>query len=237
MDSFLATSSREFRDEAMKTTRFTNCLWIDTTGKKWGSNAEEAIRNQIPPVTRLNLNDLKEAKVDWEKLEKGIHGESARSKKKDVFPHIYDVRTATHDYFLTHDRGKLIMACGTGKTIASLKIAENETNRKGLILFLVPSIALLGQTLREWSNEADEPINAICICSDSEVSQSRKKNDDSDGFSIVDLALPASTNMKDIVQQFQRIQTKGNAGMTVVFSTYQSIEVISRAQITTVCTD
>ncbi|MBK7034914.1 MAG: DEAD/DEAH box helicase [Bacteroidetes bacterium] len=230
VDSFLATSSREFKNEDLKTTRFTNCLWIDTTGKKWGSNAEEAIRNQIPPVTRLNLNDLKEAKVDWEKLEKGIHGESARSKKKDVFPHIYDVRTATHDYFLTHDRGKLIMACGTGKTIASLKIAENETNKKGLILFLVPSIALLGQTLREWSNEADEPINAICICSDSEVSQSKKKNDDSDGFSIVDLALPASTNMKDIVQQFHRIKTKGNTGMTVVFSTYQSIEVISKAQ-------
>ena len=230
VDSFLATSGREFKNEDLKTTRFSNCLWIDTTGKKWGSNAEEAIRNQNPPVTRLNLYDLQDAKVDWEKLEKGIHGEASRGKKKDVYPHIYDVRTATHDYFLTHDRGKLIMACGTGKTIASLKIAELETNKKGLILFLVPSIALLGQTLREWSNEADEPINAICICSDSEVSQSKKKNDDSDGFSIVDLALPASTNIKDIVQQFHRIKTKGNAGMTVVFSTYQSIEVISRAQ-------
>ena len=63
VDSFLATSSREFKNEDLKTTRFTNCLWIDTTGKKWGSNAEEAIRNQIPPVTRLNLNDLKEAKA------------------------------------------------------------------------------------------------------------------------------------------------------------------------------
>ena len=230
VDSFLATSGREFKNEDLKKTRFSNCLWIDTTGKKWGSNAEEAIRNQNPPVTRLNLYDLQDAKVDWEKLEKGIHGEASRGKKKDVYPHIYDVRTATHDYFLTHDRGKLIMACGTGKTIASLKIAELETNKKGLILFLVPSIALLGQTLREWSNEADEPINAICICSDSEVSQSKKKNDDSDGFSIVDLALPASTNMKDIVQQFHRIKTKGNAGITVVFSTYQSIEVISKAQ-------
>lgn len=135
VDSFLATSGREFKNEDLKTTRFSNCLWIDTTGKKWGSNAEEAIRNQNPPVTRLNLYDLQDAKVDWEKLEKGIHGEASRGKKKDVYPHIYEVRTATHDYFLTHDRGKLIMACGTGKTIASLKIAELETNKKGLILF------------------------------------------------------------------------------------------------------
>lgn len=80
------------------------------------------------------------------------------------------------------------MACGTGKTFTSLKIAENETNGKGFILFLVPSIALLGQTLEEWYAEANEPIKAICICSDSEVSKKKTKSEDIDGYSTVDLA-------------------------------------------------
>ena len=122
------------------------------------------------------------------------------------------------------------MACGTGKTFNSLRIAEHETNGKGLILFLVPSIALLGQTLREWSADANEPINAICICSDPDISKKRSKNEDTDAFSVVDLALPASTNTENILRQFQQIKKKNLPGMTVVFSTYQSIEVIARAQ-------
>jgi predicted helicase len=230
VDTFLSTSSRGFKNENLKTIGFSNRLWIDTTGRKWGSNAEEAIRNQTPPVTRLNLYELQQAPVDWHKLEQGVHGEKSRSAKKPVFPHIYDVRSATHDYYKNNSRGKLIMACGTGKTIASLMIAEKETGGKGIVLFLVPSISLLGQTLREWSGQAAEPISAICICSDAEVSRSRKKNEDTDNFSVVDLALPASTNVKDIVNQFNHIKKDRKSGMTVVFSTYQSIDVIGKAQ-------
>ena len=229
VDSFLSTSSREFKNEELRTVRFSNRLWISTTNK-WGTNATEAIMNQNPPVTRINLYDLQEAPVDWDKLDKGIHGEASRTPKKTLRPHQKEALEKTHEHFKKAHRGKLIMACGTGKTFNSLRIAENETDGKGLILFLVPSIALLGQTLREWSADANEPINAICICSDSEVSRKKTKNDDSDSFSVVDLALPASTNTKDILNQFKHIKANGNKGMTVVFSTYQSIEVISRAQ-------
>lgn len=229
VDSFLSTSSREFKNEQMQTTRFAHRLWISTTNK-WGPNATEAIRNQNPPVTRINLFDLIEAPVDWEKLEQGIHGEESRTPKKTLRNHQTEALTKTHDHFKTADRGKLIMACGTGKTFTALRIAENETEGKGLILFLVPSIALLGQTLREWSADANEPINAICICSDPEISKKKTKNEDADTFSVVDLALPASTNTDNILHQFQQIKEKGLPGMTVVFSTYQSIEVISRVQ-------
>lgn len=229
VDSFLSTSSREFKNEQMQTTHFAHRLWISTTNK-WGPNATEAIRNQNPPVTRINLFDLIEAPVDWEKLEQGIHGEASRTPKKSLRAHQTEALTKTHEHFKTADRGKLIMACGTGKTFTALRIAENETDGKGLILFLVPSIALLGQTLREWCADANEPINAICICSDPEISKKKTKNEDADTFSIVDLALPASTNTDNILHQFQQIREKDLNGMTVVFSTYQSIEVISRAQ-------
>lgn len=229
VDSFLSTSSREFKNENLQTTRFSHRLWISTTNK-WGPNATEAIRNQNPPVTRINLFDLLEAPVDWEKLEDGVHGEAARIPKKTLRPHQKEALENTHEYFKNADRGKLIMACGTGKTFNSLRIAENETGGKGQILFLVPSIALLGQTLREWSADANEPINAICICSDPEISKKRNRNEDTDSYSVVDLALPASTNTENILHQFQQIKERSLPGMTVVFSTYQSIDVIAKAQ-------
>lgn len=183
-----------------------------------------------PPVTRLNLYNLQEAPVDWEKLDKGITGEQSRTAKKILKPHQKEALEKAHEYFKESDRGKLIMACGTGKTFNTLRIAENETKGKGLILFLVPSISLLGQALREWSADAEEPINAICICSDPEVSKKKTKGEDTDSFSVVDLALPASTNVKEIVYQFKCLDAKRTTGMTVVFSTYQSIEVIAKAQ-------
>lgn len=229
VDSFITTSGRAFKDEQMRTTRFAHRLWISTTNK-WGPNATEAIRNQHPPVTRLNLFDLIEAPVDWGKLEEGIHGEGARTPRKSLRKHQIEALEKAHEHYKTSERGKLIMACGTGKTFTSLRIAENETAGQGLILFLVPSIALLGQGLREWSADAQEPINAVCICSDPEVSRKRSKNEDADTFSVVDLALPASTDVEGILHQFNQIKHSGLPGMTVVFSTYQSIEVISKAQ-------
>lgn len=229
VDSFLATSSRHFRNEDLQTVGFAHRLWISTTNN-WGPNATAAISNQNPPVSRISLSYLIEAPVDWVALDKGIRGEIARAAKKEIRPHQRAALENTQEAFKTADRGKLIMACGTGKTFTSLRIAENETNGSGLVLFLVPSIALLGQTLREWSADAMEPINAICICSDAQITKQRTKSEDFDGFSTVDLAAPASTDIRSIVQQFNNVSLLEKTGMTVVFSTYQSIEVIAAAQ-------
>ena len=227
VDTFLSTSGKTFDVEGMEQT-FAQRLWISTTNK-WNSVAELTIRNQTPPVTRLNLIDLEADEVDWEKLEHGLYGKASRPQPFAVMEHQRKAIDKVHEYFKTRDRGKLIMACGTGKTFTSLKIAENETNNNGLVLFLVPSIALLGQTLRAWSAQADIPIHAVCICSDGQVSQQKIKNDE-EGVSVIDLALPASTNTDYILYQLEAIRHEGRKGMTVVFSTYQSIEVISHAQ-------
>lgn len=229
VDSFLSTSSRSFKNEGFQTTEFSNRLWISTTNK-WGINAEETIKNQNPPVSRINLNELQEAPVDWDKLENGISGDLARKEKHTLRAHQTQALVKTNEHFKNSDRGKLIMACGTGKTFTSLKVAENETNGEGLILFLVPSIALLGQTLSEWSANSEYPINPICICSDSRITKKHSKTDDSTIMSVVDLALPASTNVPTIVKQFKGVKAANKKGMTVVFSTYQSIDVIAAAQ-------
>lgn len=230
VDSFLSTSSKVFVNDQHQTTSFALRLWISTTNN-WGTEAENAIRNQNPPVQRISLTDLENAPVDWEALDKGITGTKARSGKKSPRPHQEKAIAAFHEYFKTGERGKLIMACGTGKTYTALKIAEKETGGKGLVLVLTPSISLVGQTLREWMAESSEEIFPICICSDPEVSKSsKKKDDDTDGYTVTDLALPASTNVQKIVQQFRITEKFYEKAMVVVFSTYQSIEVVSRAQ-------
>jgi predicted helicase len=168
-----------------------------------------------------------EAPVDWEKLEQGIHGEKARTEKKKLYPHVLEVRDKVFEYFKENERGRLIMACGTGKTMTSLKIAENKPKIKERFFFLFLPLHLIGQTLKEWSSQADEPINPICICSDPEITRNRKQ-DDQDLTSTIDLAWPASTDSNYILKAISTLQKMANNGMTVVFSTYQSIEVIAK---------
>lgn len=230
VDSFLATSSRTFTNEVtLQTTSFAHRLWIATTSH-WGSNAEEAIQNQLPPVSRVNLYDLDHSAVDWSKIFEGLEGKAALSEKKQLREHQREALKAAHQHFLSHDRGKLIMACGTGKTFTSLKLIEQELKGKGLVLFLVPSIALLGQSLNDWMGDAETPIKAVCICSDSRASRKIKRGNPNDELetSIVDLALPASTNTASITHQL--LSCRAHDGLTVVFSTYQSIDVVAEAQ-------
>ena len=229
VDSFLATSGRSFESNG-ESKAFSQRLWISTTNK-WNATAEQTIKNQNPPVTRLNLIDLDNDAVDWDALEKGVFGASARTAQFTILDHQKTAIDKTHEYFQIegNNRGKLIMACGTGKTFTSLKIAENETENNGLILFLVPSIALLGQTLRVWKAQSAQPLEAVCICSDAQVTKQVAKNDDSSTFGTIDLALPATTDIHAIVRQLRYLRGK-QQGMTVVFSTYQSIEVVSKAQ-------
>ena len=230
VDSFLATSSRTFTNEVtLQTTSFAHRLWIATTSH-WGSNAEEAIQNQLPPVSRVNLYDLDHSAVDWSKIFEGLEGKAALSEKKQLREHQREALKAAHRHFLSHDRGKLIMACGTGKTFTSLKLIEQELEGKGLVLFLVPSIALLGQSLNDWMGDAETPIKAVCICSDSRASRKIKRGNPNDELetSIVDLALPASTNTASITHQL--LSCRAHDGLTVVFSTYQSIDVVAAAQ-------
>lgn len=230
VDSFLATSSRTFINEVtFQTTRFSNRVWISTTNH-WGSNAEEAIRNQEPPVTRVGMADLESSPVDWQKLMDGLTGNSALVEGKKPRKHQLDAISKAYTHYIVdgNDKGKLIMACGTGKTYTSLLIAEQLLGNKGLVLFMVPSIALLGQSLNAWSADAKRPIKAVCICSDSKASRKTGKDFDDMDDSIIDLAVPASTNPQSIASQLKKY--RDHDGLVVVFSTYQSIDAVSAAQ-------
>ena len=226
VDSFLSTSGRSFLDpETFTKTTFSLRLWISTT-THWNKNAEEAIKGQTIPVQRVSITDLENSPVDWELIEGGKSGKDALLPGKNPYPHQLKVLTKAAEYYKTHDRGKLIMACGTGKTYTSLLMMEQELKGKGLVLFMVPSIELLGQTLNAWANDAKKTIRAVCICSDSKAADIR--DNDTLGWSISDLPLPASTSAPAIAKQL--LGYRDHDGLVVVFSTYQSVDAVSDAQ-------
>ncbi len=230
VNTFLTTSSRAFKDEEGNQHFFSFRLWIDTTDDGFTHHAAESFSGQQIPATVLHLNELADMPINWEELDNGISGSKAITEHKRIKQHQQDAIDEAIKYYKDHDRGKLIMACGTGKTFTSLRIAEKMTENKGNVLFLVPSIALLGQTLREWSLDAQKPIRPMCICSDSEVSRTHTQDDDTNQTTVEELAWPASTNVDQIKQQYLALKHDKRDGMLVVFSTYQSIERIAAAQ-------
>ncbi len=236
VDTFLSTSSKTFTDDVtLKTVGFSLRLWISTTDH-WGPTATQTIANQNPPVQRIGLKDLEMSPVDWAKLEGGSQGNDVRLAGKQLKEHQLKAISKARTHFIEegNDRGKLVMACGTGKTYTALNLVEQLTDSKGLVLFMVPSIALLGQALNDWSADSKKPFKAVCICSDSKSSKISKKNNNFDDKedSVIDLPLPATTNADTIAKQLKlyRQHSEQGKGMVVVFSTYQSVDAVSEAQ-------
>lgn len=226
LDSFMSASSKSFIDSEGRTRTFSNRLLIATTDNL-GENARAMMQNQNPPVSTLMYRSLLEAEVDWEALENNVHGKKARRPKHQLRPHQVEALNKALAHYSEHDRGKLIMACGTGKTFTSLRIVESllgkigTERQKRCLLFLAPSISLVGQTMREWMNNTDIPLTPICVCSDPKAS----KNDDMTEDSTAYIEYPATTDPSKILRQYQ------SSGRTVaVFSTYQSLGCVMEAQ-------
>lgn len=205
---------------------FVRRIVMDTTRVEWSSNAEAMITGLAPPVIRIGLTELRASPVQWATF--ASQGELLLAPKKELRPHqsqaLEDVRAG----FAQHDRGKLIMACGTGKTFTALRIAEDQVGADGMVLFLVPSLALMAQTVREWTADTSTPLRSFAVCSDTQVGKRRVSQDDVAEITSLDLAFPATT---DAAKLAQSVADAATGAMTVVFATYQSIGVISDAQL------
>ena len=217
IDSFFTASGKK---------PFTQRMIICTTDK-WGRNALDACENQQPPVQKLRFQDLDDSVIDWADFKINRPQDIKFKAKKKLRPHQISARDDVQKGFKTADRGKLIMACGTGKTFTALKIAEELVPAGGQVLFLVPSISLISQTLGEWCSQSEKPLNAFAVCSDPQAGV--KKTDEED-IRTSDLAFPAHTNARKLVKEVELLRGKLKKNFTVIFSTYQSIKVISDAQ-------
>ena len=214
LDSFLTASESKF---------FTRRLFVETTQGEWGKNAEDTLDDLHIPLNRINLTQMNESSIDWSVYFKDQ--KVVKREKKTLFDHQRKALEAVRDGLVEVDRGKLIMACGTGKTFTSLRIAETMAGKGGRVLFLVPSLSLMSQTVREWTNDSNIELRAFAACSDVQIG--KRKGDDAGDIEIHDLELPATTK-SDQLAKIANLPAPER--MTVVFSTYHSIEVISQAQ-------
>ena len=218
IDSFFTASGKSY---------FQHRIIVATTDH-WTENAYASLSNQNPPVTVINRSDLEHSAIDWENF--AFQKEISLKPKKSLREHQKSALSQVRLGLKNADRGKLIMACGTGKTFTSLKIAENIAGNGKKVLFLVPSLALLSQSLTEWTQESEYPLHCFAVCSDSDVGKQGKAKNEDDRVQQLnhELQYPATTNAKSLIKALNA-QSRDLA-MTVVFSTYHSIDVIHQAQ-------
>lgn len=210
--------------------RFKKGIIISTS--KLTSTALEEIEQIRSTGKDIDIDEITEedfiySKIDWEKFDPTkTEDEIPLCDKKKPRPHQTEAINATKKYFSDpkNARGKLIMACGTGKTYTSLKIMEALDPK--ITLFLAPSIALLSQTFREYAQEKSEPFYASIVCSDDKVGKS--KDEDNDDINFSELPIKASTRLEDILSTYEKAQKENKR--FIIFSTYQSALRIKEAQ-------
>ncbi|WP_352301899.1 type ISP restriction/modification enzyme [Kineosporia sp. NBRC 101731] len=216
IDSFISASAVE---------QFTSRLIFDTSAG-WSGNAEQTL---VGVAQRIDISYLADAAIDWGQFSWETPQIVVPTSRKALRKHQETALNKVSGGLAVHDRGKLIMACGTGKTFTSLRIAEHLVGVGGSVLFLVPSIQLLSQSLREWTANAAVDIRPFAVCSDVRVGRTTQMSEDDSDILTIDLAEPATTSAPTLLTRINRGK-HALERMTVVFATYQSIDVIIQAQ-------
>lgn len=172
-------------------------------------------------TVHIGADDMRESELDWEPF---LHGkDKAERTFYEARPHQVEAIERSIKGFETADRGKLIMACGTGKTLTALRLVEDYCPQ-GTVLFLAPSISLVSQTLRSWASQSKGKMRPFVVCSDTKASNL----EDIWETSVSDVPYPSTTDPKLLAQQVKESQQESE--LTVIFSTYQSIQVVIDAQ-------
>ena len=188
------------------------------SGKGYGRKAEDALKGHN--CQTLNFESLASSNIAWPDLAADLT-EVKRMKPHPLWEHQKDALKDVTTKLGEHGRGQLIMACGTGKTLTSLRIAEQMVGEGGLVLYAVPSISLMQQAIRYWSGQRTIPHTYVGVCSDPTVSHGEKTE-----IPIVEMEIGVSTDKHRIASALKK-----NAGtMTVVFATYHSMEAVMEAQ-------
>lgn len=224
IDSFLGELGKDYYESGI----------IVASTDKWGPNAEKALTDRSD-VVRIGLSDLRNSRIDWSQFSferPEVVVVKAKKKPRDYQNTV--IKNAL-EYFKEHDRGQLIMAPGTGKTFTSLKVAEAMAKEAGkeqyVVLYLVPSIQLLTQTLRGWNNDTDMSMSSMAVTSDRNASRGSVKSDESNiQIKASDIGFPATTSAKKVVENYEELMGQPKKELLVVFGTYQSIDVLGKAQ-------
>lgn len=174
----------------------------------------------------LDLPKMSQTVIDWDGFINGKNTGALSTHTFDPRPHQVDAIESILKTFETHDRCKALMACGTGKTLTSLRLTEQLLNGSGTVLFCAPSISLVSQSMREWLKQARTAIAPLVVCSDSKAS----RLEDALPNTLNEFTYPATTNAETLAASYKQSRRANPEGLVVIFSTYQSIDVIHDAQ-------
>lgn len=214
--------------------RYTGFI-IATMGEDVSSNVEAHLltlrQNRGTTSLALTPTVMAQSNVSWSLLmqDQVEDAEARRVRTYDPLPHQQKAIEEIQACFETHDRAKAIMACGTGKTLTSLRLAEGRREANGCadVLFCAPSIALVAQAMRAWTNQARVPMRSLVVCSDAKAS---KVSEDDLLDSVIDVGFPATTSAQALLSNYQWTRDNYPDALIVVFSTYQSMQVVQDAQ-------
>ena len=212
LDTFISYSNRA---------PFTARIFVDTA-RDWSANLRKKLDGLQPSCQRISAADLASRPVKWPDL--SVETTELLDYQQETFSirtHQREAFDGVINGFKDSDRGKLIMACGTGKTFTALRIAEEIAGIGGRVLYLVPSIGLFSQAMREWTEQQGIPHRYIGICSDTKAGKT------TEDASILELEIPVTTDHTDISDALQK--TNENS-MKVVFCTYHSLPIVEAAQ-------
>ena len=226
IDSFVAESGKNVYSAGI----------IVSSTDKWNKNAKATLEDTTKPFSIIGLSQLRHAHFSWQKFNFAKENTDLSNKViKKVRDYQNIAINESLEYFKEHDRGKLIMAPGTGKTFTSLKIAEalmkKQEKKQFNVLYLVPSIQLLSQTLFGWNADVSEDIHMTSLSVVSDTKANKKKNKDDDDLGAREIGFEPTTKVEDLINHYKLIESNNLPNdMRVVFSTYQSIDVLKQAQ-------
>lgn len=225
IDSFISAATKAFYIDK-KPFQFSRKLVFSTT--------ENISQNASGLFTTFGPESIFECGIDWNNFTLDDIEAMKVASKKSPKDHQKEAIKDVIEGFKNNSRGRLIMACGTGKTFTSLKIIEKlyshektslGNNKSFNVLYLVPSIALLSQTIIEWKTqqEFNGSVRTFGVCSDETAGQSKGKRKKNEDEILVTMPIPATTNVNKLVNAYKN----GKSDVNIFFSTYQSIDVIS----------
>lgn len=226
IDTFISATTRKFKIDN-KTYDYAK-KYVFSTTEKITDNSKGL------DFTLFGPEQIENCGIDWSNYNFDKIDEMKASNKKIPRPHQEKAINDVLKGFENNDRGKLIMACGTGKTFTSLKIVEQYIQKNKIenanILYFVPSIPLLAQTIMEWKNQfsLSNGCDMFAICSDASVNSKAKSKKNLDEI-VVSMPIPATTDAKKLIDEYSKY--KDNKRVHFFFSTYQSIDIANKVMI------
>lgn len=221
LSTFFITKDRTFHLQGTPI-QFTQYMLIDTADDIT-AKVSNFIEDTNIPFTRLDYNSIAQANINWAIFDE--KGEIEFYDKKQLRNHQKEAIEAIKKEFEINDRTKLIMACGTGKSLTGIRLFDNMIDNGQIGVFFAPSIALVAQTLKESFEQSEKSFRAFVVCSDKKVGSQDSNDEDMKAY---ELPIPPTTNENNLAKYIKQDLDKNER--VIIFSTYQSIDVIIKAQ-------